>query len=157
MTAWIIVVILVLIGLFLINIEVIFVPGTTFVGLLGVLFAGAGIAYSFIKFENNTGFYVLGVTLALSLFTLVYFFKNQTWKKFSLEDVNKGRVNEGLTGALKVGQEGTAVSSLRPMGKAEFFGQEYEVSTLGDYTDAGTKLTIIKIESNKILVEPIKS
>lgn len=157
MVAWLIVVILVLIGLFLINIEVIFIPGTTFVGLLGIIIAGAGVAYSFIKFDNTTGFYVLGITLALSLFTLIYFFKNQTWKQFSLEDISESRVNEGMTGALLVGQEGVAVSSLRPVGKAEFFGKEYEVTTLGDYVDTGTKLTIIKIDSNKILVEPIKS
>lgn len=157
MTAWLIVIVLVLIGLFLINIEVIFVPGTTFVGLLGVLIAGAGVFYSFIKFENPIGFYVLGFTLAVSLFTLVYFFKNKTWKKFALQDVMEGKFNEGLTTALKVGQEGNAISSLRPIGKAEFFGKEYEVSTLGDYVDSGTKLTIIKIASNKILVEPIKS
>lgn len=155
--AWLIVIILVLIGLFLINIEVIFVPGTTFVGLLGVLFAGAGVAYSFLKFDTATGYSVLGVTLALSLATLIYFFKKKTWKLFSLHDVNEGRVNEGLTGALQVGQQGVAVSSLRPMGKAEFSGKEFEVTSLGDYVNSGTTLTIIKIEPNKILVEPIKS
>jgi membrane-bound ClpP family serine protease len=157
MTAWLTVILLILIGLALINIEVIFVPGITIVGIAGVLIAAAGVAYSFIKFDNFTGFIVLGVTVSLSLATLIYFFKNETWKFMSLQDSSKGRVNEGLTGALQVGAEGVAISSLRPFGKAEFSEKQFEVSTLGDYVEEGTKLTIIKIESNKILVEPIKS
>lgn len=157
MTAWLTVILLIVIGLALINIEVVFVPGTTIVGIAGVLIAAAGVTYSFIKFDNSTGFIVLGITVSLSLATLIYFFKNETWKTMALHNSAKGRVNEGLTGALQVGTQGVAISSLRPFGKAEFAEKQFEVSTVGDYVEEGTKITIIKIESNKILVEPIKS
>lgn len=157
MAAWITVTLLIIIGLALINIEVVFVPGTTFVGLIGLLIAGAGVFFSFVYFNSTIGFIVLGVTLTLTLGSLVYFFKNNTWKNFALMDSNKGKVNEGLTGALQVGAEGVAISALRPVGKAEFWGKQFEVTTLGSYLEAGTKITIVKIESNKILVEPIEA
>lgn len=155
MTAWLTVLLLIVIGLSLINIEVIFVPGTTIVGLLGAIMAITGVVFSFIYFDNTTGFLVLAVTLTVTVGSLVYFFKNNTWKAMALHDSIKSKVNEGLTGALEVGAEGVAISSLRPVGKAEFWGKQFEVHTVGDYVDNGTKLTIVKIESNKILVEPL--
>ena len=157
MTAWLIITLLILIGLALINIEIVFVPGTTIVGLMGVILAGAGIFYTFKKFDNSTGFLVLGITLIFCLASIIYFFKNETWKGMALHDSMKGRVNEGLLVTLEPGTEGVAISSLRPYGKAEFLKKQYEVCTVGDYVEAGTKISIIKIEPNKILVEPIKS
>jgi membrane-bound ClpP family serine protease len=64
-------------------------------------------------------------------------------------------VNEGLTAKLQVAQRGVAISSLRPIGKAEFEGKTYEVKTFGDYIDSGTKIEIIKIEQNNIYVQTI--
>ena len=51
--------------------------------------------------------------------------------------------------------EGKALSTLRPVGKAKFKNQEYEVKTLGDYVDNGTPIRIKLIMSNQIIVEPI--
>lgn len=157
MVAWLTVIVLIVIGLSLINIEVIFIPGTTIVGLFGVIIAAGGIFFSFLYFGQSTGFTVLTVSLVVTLGSLIYFFKNNSWKSMSLHDTMKGKVNEGLTGTLKVGEEGITISTLRPSGKAEFFGKQYEVYTHEGYINAGEKVTILKIESNKILVEPIKS
>jgi membrane-bound ClpP family serine protease len=63
-------------------------------------------------------------------------------------------VNEGLLNGLEVGQEGTAVSALRPIGKAELGTQQVEVRTHGEYLDSGTKIKIVKIELNQITVAP---
>jgi membrane-bound ClpP family serine protease len=82
-------------------------------------------------------------------------FKQKTWDRFSLKDTNKGRFNEGLTSKLQVAQRGIALSSLRPSGKAEFAGKEFEVRSLGDYVDSGTAVEIIKISGNTIYVQPI--
>jgi membrane-bound ClpP family serine protease len=56
---------------------------------------------------------------------------------------------------LTIGDEGKALSTLRPVGKAKFKNQEYEVKTLGDYVDHGTRVRIKLIMSNQIIVEPI--
>lgn len=157
MIAWLTVIVLIVIGLSLINIEVVFIPGTTVVGIFGVIIAAGGIFFGFLYFGQATGFTILSISLAATLGSLIYFFKNNSWKAMSLQDTMKGKVNEGLTETLKIGEEGITISTLRPSGKAEFFGRQYEVHTFGDYVDSGKKVAIIKIESNKILVEPIKS
>jgi membrane-bound ClpP family serine protease len=68
----------------------------------------------------------------------------------------EGKVNENALAEFAIGQEGIATSALRPMGKAELKGKLIEVSSLGNFIDAGTPKKIINITSNHILVEPIK-
>lgn len=156
MLMWIIIVALLAIGLALIIAEIIFIPGTTFVGVLGVVFSIAGIVISYQHFGSDVGFYMLlGMGLATAG-SLYYSFKSGAWTKFSLKTSHKSKVNEGLVDELVIGDEGQALSTLRPVGKARFKNQEYEVKTLGDYVDNGTPIRIKLILSNQIIVEPIK-
>ena len=152
---WIIIVALLAIGLALIIAEIVFIPGTTLVGVLGLVFSIAGIVISYQHFGSDVGFYIM---LGMGLITaaaLYYSFKSGVWSKFSLKDSNQSKVNEGMVSDLTIGDEGKALSTLRPVGKAQFKNQEYEVKTLGDYVDNGTAVRIKLIISNQIIVEPI--
>ncbi len=126
---WITVISLVILGIILIIAEIIFVPGTTIVGILGFLSGILGVYLSFTYFGSTTGGWVaFGSSVALAI-TLYNSFKSKTWDKFSLKDTNSGKVNEDLTSALALGDEGVAISVLKPVGKAEFSDREYEVKT----------------------------
>ena len=54
-----------------------------------------------------------------------------------------------------VDREGTASTVLRPTGIADFDGVRLNVSSEGDYIPAGTKVRIISVEGQKILVRAI--
>ena len=152
---WIIIVALLAMGLALIIAEIVFIPGTTLVGVLGLVFSIAGIVISYQHFGSDVGFSIM---LGMGLITaaaLYYSFKSGVWSKFSLKDSNQSKVNEGMVSDLTIGDEGKALSTLRPVGKAQFKNQEYEVKTLGDYVDNGTAVRIKLIISNQIIVEPI--
>jgi len=56
---------------------------------------------------------------------------------------------------VQIGDEGITLSTLRPIGKAEFNSKTYEVKTSGNYVDRGEKVKITQIESHQIVVEPI--
>ena len=51
-----------------------------------------------------------------------------------------------------VDREGTTSTVLRPTGIADFDGVRMNVSSEGDYIPAGTKVRIIRVEGQKILV-----
>lgn len=155
MAEWITVIALIAAGLALIIVEVIFVPGTTLVGIIGLIAAGFGIYLSFDYFGPEVGWWTVVGTVVLFGVTLYFSFKGNTWDRFSLKNTISGKVNEGLTTPLKVGEQGKALSAIRPMGKAEFSSGEYEVRSMGNYIDSGTAIRIIKISSNNIFVEPI--
>ena len=55
---------------------------------------------------------------------------------------------------LEIGQVGKALSTLRPVGKAEFGAQVVEVQSLGNYVKTGEQVQVINLKDNKIFVEP---
>ncbi len=150
-----IIVALILVGLLLIIVEIVFIPGTTVVGLLGLIFAIVGIVFSYNHYGNNIGFYVMLGTALVSAGTLYLSFRKGAWNKFSLKNSMDSKVNEGIANELEVGAIGKATSALRPMGSAEFNGKIFEVKSNGEYFNPGTKLKIVNIRLNDILVEPI--
>lgn len=146
---------LIAIGLSLIIVELIFIPGTTVVGILGVVACAFGIVFAYQNFGSETGFYVLMGTIVLALVALVYSLRSRAWSRFSLKTSIDSRVNENLLASLKPGDEGVTISTLRPVGKALFNDQPFEVKSNGEYVEAGTKVRIREINTNQILVEPI--
>ncbi len=153
---WMIVAALIFFGILLVIAEIIFVPGTTVVGIVGVIFMIVGVASSFSYFGSQGGWITLGGTAVASAVIVYYSFKANVWGRFSLKTASDGKVNEGELEGLAPGQEGVAVSALRPFGKAEIANKTYEVKTLGAFVDAGSKLRIIKVNTNQIIVEPIQ-
>jgi membrane-bound ClpP family serine protease len=133
------------------------VPGTTLVGVIGFCFLIVGVGLSFRYFGGEAGWITLGITSVACGGLLYFSFTTDAWKRFSLKSAINSKVNEGELDHLQVGMEGKTVSALRPMGKAELNNQTVEVKTNGDYLDSGSRVRIIKILMNQIIVEPINS
>jgi membrane-bound ClpP family serine protease len=146
---------MILIGLALLIAEIVFIPGTTVVGVLGLVFIVIGIVFTYNHFGNEVGYYVLFGTVAVTALSLYWSFRKGAWNRFSLSTSIDGKINEGITSELAVEEEGITTSALRPVGSADFKGKIFEVKSAGDYIASGTKVKIVRIETNDILVEPI--
>ena len=155
MADWISVLLLILCGVVLIIIELIFVPGTTVLGILGVVAMVGGVVIAFTNFGRATGFWVLTGTILFSILALVYSLRAGTWQRFALKSKIESRVNEDEKLDLRIGMQGKLISDLRPMGTAEFLDKLYEVQTNGNYLKAGGMVEIINLADNKIVVKPI--
>lgn len=152
---WVTIVSLVLVGLILLIVEIVFVPGTTLVGIVGFVLMMVGIVLTFKHHGSEAGWILLGVTSVVSGLVLYASFTTNVWKRFALKSSIDSKVNEGELTDLKEGMEGKTVSALRPIGKAELNNRTFEVKTLGNYLDSGIKIRIKKISMNQITVEPI--
>lgn len=155
MVEWSIVISLILFGLLLLIAEIIFVPGTTLVGLVGFIFMAVGVGLSFRYFGGETGWTIVGATGVASGLLLYLAFKSNVWGKFALRSSINSKVNEGDQIELRPGQEGVALSALRPVGKADLANKTFEVKTNGEYVESGTRIRIVKLISNQIIVEPL--
>jgi membrane-bound ClpP family serine protease len=155
MIMWIVILSLLLIGLSLIIVELVFIPGTTIVGLLGLIFTIVGIVISYNYFGRDIGLYILTGTLVTSLVALFYSFRSGAWSRFSLKSSSDSKVNEGINDALQSGDEGITISALRPIGKAMFHEKTFEVKTSGNYLEQGQRVKIVQIQSSQIIVEPL--
>ncbi|MCZ8355098.1 MAG: hypothetical protein O9340_10205 [Cyclobacteriaceae bacterium] len=153
---WIVIALLILVGIGLLIVEVIFIPGTTIVGIFGLLLAIAGIVFGYADYGSTIGTYILLATGLVTALMLYLSFRSGAWKRFALNTAIDSKFNEGLSDSFKPGEEGTTVSVLRPMGKAEFNGIQVEVTSAdGSYVETGTKVKIKEVSASAIIVEQI--
>lgn len=155
MIEWVTVISLIVFGLALVVAEIIFVPGTTVVGIVGFIFLIAGVAFGFKYFGSETGWIMVGLSAVISGLVVYFSFKSNVLGRLALKNSIDSKVNEGLTNSLRVGVEGKTLSALRPIGKAEIENNQYEVRTTGEYLDSGIKVKIVKLSGNQIFVESL--
>ena len=155
-------IILFVIGLLLLSAEIFFIPGFGLAGIGGVT---AIIASIFLTFGNIVqASYSILIALGIStigFFLLIkYIPSTRTWRKFILSTQQKRELGYTVgTKELKrlTGKEGIAITTLRPSGKAEVNGKKLNVITRGEYVDSNTKIKIISVEGNKIVVEAVNA
>jgi membrane-bound ClpP family serine protease len=155
MITWIAIISLIVIGLALLVIELIFIPGTTIVGIIGLLCVISGLVLTFNNFGNTIGWVATGGTTIFSASVFLYAFKSGAWSKFALKGKIDSKVNQDKPINVKVGDEGIASSTLRPIGKGEFNNEMLEISSLGELIATDTKIRVIKVNKREIFVEPI--
>lgn len=154
---WITISGLILLGTLLIIAEIIFVPGTTIVGILGFIFSIYGIYLGYSYYGASTGTLILLGSLVINVVALVLAFKGKSWERFSLKGSIKGKFNEDIKLNLQVGDKGVTISSLKPVGKAMFDDNEIEVRSNGGFVDENVEIEVIRIESSKFFVQPVKN
>ncbi len=149
------VIVLIVVGILLLLLEVLVIPGTGFAGIAGFvsIIAGVWIAYAYLG--SSTGNIVLFVTLAVNVIAIWIGVRSKTWKKAALVSTIDGKVNTINDINLKVGDVGKTISRCVPMGKADFNGNFVEVDARVDFIDPNTEIKIIKIDNNKIYIKPL--
>lgn len=154
---WITVILLLIFGIVLLVVEIIFVPGTTILGIIGGALIVFGVIISYSKFGSQTGTIIMVSAVIVGGIVTVISFRSGVWKKFALKNTNKSKFNEDIKVEHLLGAEGITYSALRPYGKAEIYDSTYEVKTLGNYLEPGTKIKVTNVDKDhKIFVEPIK-
>ncbi len=150
------IVLLIIIGLVLLLIEFAVIPGVTIAGIGGFLLLAASVYIAFVQLGNIAGFITLAFVLIASPILIYYFFKSRAGKKMILGSEIKGKVENFEPGKLKVGDTGKTIGRLAPMGKIKVNGEVVEAQSTGTFIDPHTEIRILKINSNQIIVEPIK-
>lgn len=154
MLEWLSVLLLIGVGLILLTIEMIFVPGTTILGIVGLICIVIGVFLSFQYFGTGVGWSVLIISSAVGLIALIYSLRSGVWDKFALKKSIDSHFNEEFPIEIQVGDVGEAVSALRPMGKADFNNKLIEVRSDGNYIKTGERIQVIRVDNNKVYVEP---
>ncbi|WPR76419.1 NfeD family protein [Algoriphagus sp. NG3] len=141
------------IGLVLFMIEVFLLPGTTVVGIIGLLVSVVGVYYAYLSYNLTTALWITGITVLSNVALIWYGFASGIWKRFSLKTEMEGGAFDGRTEGLAVGMVGIAVSDIKPIGKASFEDKILEVKSESGFIEVGKIVSVIKIENNKIIVK----
>lgn len=151
---WLTISMLLLLGLLFLVLELIFVPGTTIVGIIGIVLTVVGIFFSF-QFGASAGFLTIGITILANAIVVIISLRSGTWEKLGLKGTSTSRVNDSIIYDLKEGDVGKTISVLRPVGTVEFKDELLEASTFGEYVKAGQQVRITEIRGKTIYVETL--
>lgn len=146
---------LIAIGLLVILAEIFFVPGSTVIGIVGILLVIAGVVGAFYSLGRTGGFVVFGITLLLVAILGYLGFKSNTWQLLAVKTSIDSKAPAEATG-FNIGDKGKTITRCAPIGKAEFEnGRIEEVYSFGDLIHENTPIVIYKIQDKKIIVKPI--
>lgn len=140
----------IIVGLILILIEILVIPGVGVAGILGGMLMVGGVVLAYSK-SMVFGHAMLIFSAVLSGISLYYSLKSKTWNKVALNDSIDARVNELI--GIEIGNKGITISRLAPIGKAEINGNEYEVESTEGYIEAQSNIVVVSIQPNKIWVK----
>ena len=143
-----------LLGWLLVFIEVFFIPGTAVLVFVGTLTMIGGVMLAFSTFGFAGGALTLIATAIFTFLSIIFGFRLGVMKKLTLKDTQHGKANDDDFSKIKVGDEGTALSRIAPSGKGIFNEVIFEVHSLSAYVQAQTPIEAIKIEHNKIFIQP---
>ncbi len=154
--------ILILTGVALILVEILILPGFGFTGAAGIILLLAGIILTIMRhpiypplkeIERATGILLSSflITACLLLISLRFLPKTGAWKKLILNT----EIKSELTLNNLQNKIGTAISDLRPSGKAEFDQKTYSVQTDGEFIKKGEKIKVVSQSGNIIKVRKV--
>lgn len=153
-------VLLFLIGLILLFIEI-FIPGFGIFGIGGIAALITSIFLISTSFEAALISLTIAIigTIILVLISLKFLSTRGFWKRLILG--NKMKTEEGYIASSEglrdfVNKEGIALTDLRPAGTMQLDdGQRLDVVTSGEFIARESKIKVVKVEGNRIVVQKI--
>ena len=164
-------------GVALLLVEIFVIPGFGFVGILGMMLIVASIFMMLLKSPGPNipassedvlrVIRVMSASLigaAVLLFGLFRLLSPRVPLFGRLVLASSQKAQEGYTAGSKfaaqadrlLGKVGVAKSMLRPAGKAVFEGKLFDVVTEGDMVEKDSRIQIIEVRGNRIVVQKVK-
>ena len=145
---------LMFVGILLLLVEMLLVPGVGVAGFFGLASLGGSCYFAFHHYGTYTGVIVTIVCVGMVLGMLYYALRAKTWKKLALDTVIEKKKQPWEE--LKVGDRGLTVTRLAPMGTAHFGEISCEVKSMDNIINPGTDIEVVMIEDKKIYVQPVE-
>ncbi|HUU84225.1 MAG TPA: hypothetical protein VM243_12045 [Phycisphaerae bacterium] len=175
--------VLILLGVLLLVVELFVLPGFGIAGVLGMILVVVGIFMSFVPSEPGpwrvvpqlpatweamkSGAMAMMTALVISVVAMWYLAKYLPETRLGNQLILSGEIARGQTidaGATTIktvdlapGDQGVALSVLRPAGKARIRDQVRDVVTEGEMVDKGAPIEVIDVSGNHVVVRRLDS
>ena len=151
------IIILIAVGLLLLLVETLLIPGFAVTGILGIASLGAACYLAFTRLGTTAGIIVTVICILLAAALLVWVLRSSTWKKATLNTNIDAKVDVNADQkTVAVGTKGTSVTRLAPMGMVRFEdGSKAEVNSLDGFIDPGAEVIVDSINGEKIFIKKL--
>ena len=148
--------ILVLIGVLLLVAELVLLPGISVAGIGSLLAFGAAIFYAFIQYGVLIGLVTLTAAVLLSVLAVFISLRANTWQRLSLKaTIDSTSTPTPQQNNILVGQTGTTLTRLAPMGKVRVGEVTAEAKTIDGYINPRQSVEVIGFENTVVIVRAV--
>ena len=147
---------LIILGIILFYVEFLIVPGVTIAGIAGAICIVVGIYFGYKEYAAPVGHYILLSTGIVSVLSIVFMLRSDTWKNIGLKAKIDGKVSSSLENEVNVGDTGETVTRLNLYGKVLINDHLYEAKSSNSYIDSKSKIEVKKIDGSLLIVKPLK-
>lgn len=145
------IVILYIVGLIAVFAEIL-IPGMI-VGICGFICVVGSILMAYQSGATGLGHIMVGVSvLSIPVFLLLWY--RLTSRTFAITASEAGFTAPGGLEDL-LNEEGVALTTLRPSGIASIKGRRVDVVSRGEMVSMNTRIKVIEVQGNKVVVKPI--
>lgn len=148
-------IILIIAGIILVSVEM-YIPGFGVPGISGIVCLVAGVIMTAQDLTQGIILVIIIMCILLAVFSVMYIliFKARMNSPIVLDNTISSKAGYLSEDDLKylLGKEGVAVTDLRPAGKGNFEGIEFDVSSAGNYIQKDTKIVICSVKDSRLTV-----
>ena len=152
-------ILLLVVGFILVGVEMV-LPGFGAPGIIGGICLVGGIFCTADDVEQGLTITVIVVMLLAIMFAIILalFHMKKIKPPIVLQEELKADKGYLSSSDLKylIGKEGTASTDLRPTGKCDIDGVEFDVRSEGYYIAKGSKVQIIRVQGNTLIIKENK-
>lgn len=144
---------IILLGILLILLEVLLIPGISVAGIAGSILTFGGIIAAFYYHGMSVGMgslAVSAVSIAAAWFILL---KTGASNWMANHEVVDGKGIESKKDQVQIGDIGVTISRLNPIGKAEINGKLVEVTCQAGFVEQDVQISVVETSPNSILVK----
>ena len=146
-------------GIILLGVEIFLIPGFGVTGILGIIGIVSSIFISFginnIAAATLVIFISLIVDIVLIILIARFFVKSKDLKRNVILDSDTSGYNSSVSYNDLLNKEGIADTFFRPSGYIIIDNKKYDAISEGEFIDKGSKLKVVLVEGNKIVVKKI--
>ena len=147
-----------LIGIALLILEI-FLPGFGVPGICGLILEGISIYFAATRYGTVAALIVTAVVLIITGLAVFLSFRSATKGRLSktsliLKDTEKADDATAVP-AVAPGDEGSAITPLRPSGIAVFGDLRLDVIADGEFVDRDQKVRVLRLDGSKVIVRKI--
>ena len=152
-----IILLLIFVGVLLLILEFAVIPGTTIAGIGGGLLLIASIYLAFTSYGVVPGIITALFIVIVVPILFVKLFKGKAGKKMILNSEISAVVNETETAGIQVGDSGTTLGRLAPIGKVRVNDKVIEGKSLQGFLDENVQVEVVEVLKTQIIVKPLNT
>ncbi len=146
---------LIFLGILLLLLEFVVIPGITIAGIGGVVLLGASVYLAFDAYGVLAGIITLAFVIIAVPIVVYRLFESRAGKKMLLNSEIDGHVDKIDDLLIKVGDEGITLGRLAPTGRVKINNLSMEAKSAAGFVDQNVKIKVIEVYRTQVLVEPI--